>query len=585
MPLQKSFSETNHSSKVNKPLNMSKQAPITNSLDQKRPQWSRNKTVGGPEHHKNDSISKPLQPKPAIPVSTASKTKLGAFKFDEQSNAASKPPVISLMSQDEKENSNVIRKGTKTPSQRSPNGRGDIPSRRDTASDSQPRQKLGAKDVNDSSIVEQDATHLAYKPNQGMFTRDGNGLAAVETDKSSSKTAPGDSTSDFPSTPAARLALPDLIGMGDVRRAVQDISPEDRIEWDQHASTRYVTRKVKKRTRSVSPVSSPASQPSNPQLDPGSELWGRYSLNGSNAPTPQGPTIPALAHIMHTCSPQATREGSTPRTVAGLRRTTSCGTQFPKRRRVGVDNDDVFTESASIGPSKLAVLIERVQEGMVHSTQPKSDSNVSSSPIPDITPSRRFEGRAPPQQKGSPSGVHETTALPQPTEKPVMETISNGSDYGDFDDADLDEASLLEVFSVKPEIPTIQPSFSSKSKLPPDPPLQSRLSTETRPTLVPLAPWAAQVFDATTTTEQDDFGDFDEELFAEFDNGSGGKVISPSKRQSSSNLPKEAVKSESDDEFGDGGLDDLDFEVAEAAATQSIQQTSNSLLPVRPRYS
>jgi hypothetical protein len=42
-------------------------------------------------------------------------------------------------------------------------------------------------------------------------------------------------------------------------------------------------------------------------------------------------------------------------------------------------------------------------------------------------------------------------------------------------------------------------------------------------------------------------------------------------------------KAESEDEFGDGGLDDDDFEAAEATA--AIQQNGNSLLPVRARYS
>lgn len=41
---------------------------------------------------------------------------------------------------------------------------------------------------------------------------------------------------------------------------------------------------------------------------------------------------------------------------------------------------------------------------------------------------------------------------------------------------------------------------------------------------------------------------------------------------------------DSDDEFGDNGLDDSDLEAAEAAATQTMQQNGNGLLPVRTRY-
>lgn len=180
--------------------------------------------------------------------------------------------------------------------------------------------------------------------------------------------------SDFPSTPAARLALPDLIGMEDVRRVVQDISPEDRIEWDRHSSaSSFGLRRAKKRARSSSPISSPAVQTYlNPQINPSSELWGRYSLSGSNAPTPQETTVPALAHIMQTSSPRPSKDGTTPRSVAGFRRTTSCGSQFPKRRRVtGLEDDDIFSECATIGPSKLSVLIERVQEGFAQTKQSK----------------------------------------------------------------------------------------------------------------------------------------------------------------------------------------------------------------------
>lgn len=51
-------------------------------------------------------------------------------------------------------------------------------------------------------------------------------------------------------------------------------------------------------------------------------------------------------------------------------------------------------------------------------------------------------------------------------------------------------------------------------------------------------------------------------------------------------LPKKsALRADSDDEFGDDGVDDSDLQAAEVAATQSIQQKANGLLPVRTRYS
>lgn len=321
-----------------------------------------------------------------MPVSTTTKNKLSNFQFGGQANAdlmAKHPVTISLPSDDEKENSSVMGALGK------PSSRKKIV----IDADGQPTKKRGIKDV-DGQPVE----------HRNLIGVDGQSVSEKHKDWSkSSESLPSDTTkSEFPSTPAARLALPDLIGMEDVRRVVQEVSPEDRIEWDRRssASSSFGIRRAKKRARSSSPISSPVPQNHlNPQLDPGSELWSRYSLNGSNAPTPQGATIPALAHIMQTSSPQPSKDGTTPRSVAGFRRTTSCGTQFPKRRRVGgADNDDVFTESAEIGPSKLSVLIERVQEGFAQPKQSKTDSRPSVSPVLEHVSSGESENCRPSQE-------------------------------------------------------------------------------------------------------------------------------------------------------------------------------------------
>lgn len=157
---------------------------------------------------------------------------------------------------------------------------------------------------------------------------------------------------------------------------------------------------------------------------------------------------------------------------------------------------------------------------------------------------------------------------------------SNSSDYGEFDDEDLD-VSLLDVFDSKPEIAVSNPKNGSASvRRPPDPPSQSL--AQTGPDLN-----ASESFD--TSTLKDEFDDSDEDMFAadledivaKFDtqNSAGGHALPASKN---TNRISEA---DSDDEFGDGGLDEQDFEAAEVAATQSIKQTANSLLPVRAKFS
>src|ERR1700693_1385813 len=70
---------------------------------QHRPQWSRNKSFQGPQPNKPSP--KPLQEKPPIPVSTATKNKLSNFQFHGPPNDGNNTKaVISLLSDDEKEN-------------------------------------------------------------------------------------------------------------------------------------------------------------------------------------------------------------------------------------------------------------------------------------------------------------------------------------------------------------------------------------------------------------------------------------------------------------------------------------------------
>jgi len=343
-------------------------------------------------------------------------------------------------------------------------------------------------------------------------------------------------------------------------------------------------------------------------VDPGSELWGRYSLNGSSTATPRSAAIPALAHIIYTSSPQA-KDGGTPRSVGGFRRTNSCGSQFPKRRRVGgSEEDDVFTESVSLGPSKLSVLIERVQEGL---SQPKpspvehekSDSILRGKikfPINGNRPTQQ------PQQHMVTPKVNNGFALDtkRPQNSPAGD--SNGSDYGDFDDEELGDASMLDALVVKPQLPVVHTSKHSRAKLPPDPPPQkagSSAGVNYRPphppvARIPLANFVVKAVESKKSrVEADEFDDSDEELFAAVTDDMVANLGTQSQAYNAQHVSKVsgssisqrgvALKSESDDEFGDDGLDgldDSDFQVVELAATQSIQLTSSSLQPVRTRY-
>lgn len=403
--------------------------------------------------------------------------------------------------------------------------------------------------------------------------------------------------STCPSTPASRGILPDLIGMGDVQKVVQQISPEERIGWDYNKDVEKSSekksnpfgpvRRARKRARSSSPT-----DPSTYGVDPGSELWGRYSLNGSTTATPQGPSIPALAHIMHTSSPQPTKDGVTPRPIAGFRRANSCGNQFPKRRRVGgIEAGDVFTEAASIGPSKLSVLIERVQEGLIQpkrSTTPQIPSSSSNSSNKE----QSFEEDESPVHQNPRRDSVSVELMPKSEEaarqdmpRPSPAKSINSSDYGDFDDDDLDE-SMLEALVDSADKVAFNPSRTTSSKPPTDPSPNPRQS----PKRAQLPPGKTQ---AMKQIKKNEFDDSDDDMLAvdmelivsQFDRGTSvGKVPSKKNAVKEQNKVLKGTIADSDDEFGDDDLDDGDFAAAEVAATQSIQQTANSLLPVRTRF-
>jgi hypothetical protein len=515
---------------------MEDQSPIANYFVQQRPQWRRNRSFQGQQSTSSNIQTNPLYEKPPIPVSTATKNKLSVFQFGGQctGDGTTKQPVISLLSNDKKENQ-VTRAECST------------------------------------------AAAAATEPT-------GAPVGAEKLPKSALDILSG----YVPSTPAGKLALPDLIGMGDVRRTIQDVSPEDRIEWDQHSSNLSIAINTKKRARSSSPTSSPAAktpirfndkgEPLHPQIDPGLELWGRYSLNGS---TPRGSAIPLLAQLMHTSSPQVSKERTAPRAMPVFRRANSCGNQFPKRRRLGGPDEDVFTESVNLGSSKLSVLIDRVHEGLAqpkqshveveHSDTPSASEELLSGHHQNYTP---LQHRVAKEHIGAQYTPCEPPSQVKNSENHLNLLRSDVSDYGEFDEDDLDDSTLLKVITHQHGLacPVDQASIRVES----------------------LPKTSAKDSECPSFTDkkiyENEYDDSDEDLFAadledmvsKFDNQRPPDVNETSVNQCQNGAT--ALGTNPEDEFGDNGFEDLDFEIAEAAATQSKAHNTSSLLPVRTRF-
>ncbi|POS87451.1 hypothetical protein EPUL_002165, partial [Erysiphe pulchra] len=527
MPIQRSFSEQNHSANPKQP-------------------WVYNRSM---QKKQNTSLnSKPLKEKPPLPVSTATKNKLSNFHYGAHVNTQKKTR-LNLWLEDEKENGDIV------------------------------SEKI--------QIVEE----------QKVRKRE-------EEKKVPSTTPCKNSKNESPSTPASKLALPDLIGMVDFRRMKQEISPEERLEWDHKkgelndfALNFSSRRAANKRARSSSPLgSSPTHAPIH--FDPGSELWGRYSRNGSKFSTSQSQSISSLAHIMHTSSPKLAQGGISPRSMSEFRRANSCGDHFPKRKRFSrIDHQNNFTESPINGSSKLSILIERVREGLnrfqpPHVAQKKLlNSNSISEHTKDFTVkeiSKNF------------STINENLlkTISLSKEKAVKSLVdqktnaqynlsgrSENTDYGDIDDDELD-SSLFQVSKTNTETPI----FLQNCELIPlkslghsnhkPSPSQKNLSSRESPNLQACHKSKKKDKNNDFDDSEDDLLSVDLELLvSQYDNQSVDELKNLLPKNMPTPCRSSRAKTESEDEFGDDGLDDDDFKAAEA----STLQTPNSLTTLQQK--
>jgi hypothetical protein len=344
-----------------------------------------------------------------------------------------------------------------------------------------------------------------------------------------------------------------------------------------------------------------------PQVDPGNELWGRYGLHADD-PTLQGPHVPALAHIMCASSPQSSRELTFSRTESSLRRSigrsNSCGTEWPtKRRRVLMEDqpvEDIFSEPFNVGPSKLSLvnaLLGKVKDGFTErqSSQHNSETS-SSSPIPhtkwlhrteESSPLRSIKHQAAPTVPETEPAVYQL----MPDDGTAVQTHAaksetNSSDYGDFDEDAFKDAMVDELCadSVPASAPiSLQMSYT-EIPIPDEPQHQhSILHNPSNGTFM-------------KNDDVDEFGDADEDVWAadfedivaKYDAGlpdgsvHSGKLVGDGVHDHSSKSVAEPDMSrpESDDEYCND-FSNLDFEAAEAAATQSLHQLASSPPAVR----
>ena len=244
-----------------------------------------------------------------------------------------------------------------------------------------------------------------------------------DLEKSSPQLPQLPSQKQCPQTPTNRIPLADLIGNTEdaFNCNPKDTTPEDHIYWEhptprssEPSATANGARRGKKRARSSSPPSSSETHKSarinaqetldlkslheslkTPQNDPALDLWARYTDASLTKKDADGKALPAFAHLM-TSSPQT--PGTTNGKDGGLRRSISCGIEWPasksKRRKTNHEMaegkvTDIFAASrkaimATGKPkaSRISLLMEKLQENLMRVPQDEVSGPSSSSPLP-----------------------------------------------------------------------------------------------------------------------------------------------------------------------------------------------------------
>ncbi|KAI1374385.1 hypothetical protein F4677DRAFT_425925 [Hypoxylon crocopeplum] len=521
MPLQKSFSEQNGSSRT-------------------RQHWNKNRSHSAVTH---STTTRNPAPKPLYPISEVTKNKLNAFKRSSPVKTSSQVASIEEPPNNARDSSIQVEKendkqclGKSTP----------LPASKES------------KSTNTSMNTATPVSRLAWQDLIGL-----NEAKEEEEDASPNERISWDTRED-PHILKLSPVMPRRRGKKRARSSSPVSSPASNSE------SRTAAINVEKLSRALK----------SSHTDPALELWDRFSSGGSTSVTPLGAMNSALAQIMVSSSPRSSKTAG----ESGLRRAISCGEHWPKRRRVerteAMRPMEVTAEESPSGHSKSSMvnaLLKSVTGEINRSKAIQARQDALKSPSP-----RKRCSQSMVQANGSPTR-RKSPSVPTPplfTDKPVpsMEqtrpqtSVGDMSDYGD-DDFDDDTLMELDASICQPHTERVQEDLAAPPAETGQIPDQQRSSRE-----------SISFDDEFADMDDDIFAAAAENLMTQVDLGtqSEGKTDTLPELAVTTQKNGTAAADLAEDVYGDDFGGDFDFEAAEIAATQSASsKETDGSLPVR----
>ena len=299
---------------------------------------------------------------------------------------------------------------------------------------------------------------------------------------------------ECPQTPAGRLTLTELVAScEDPKKQNVNLTPVERVVWENlpidssqgSSQERSSTTKNRKRPRSFSSEASSQkcsrenphdkiaadlqrlqASLNTPNVDPASELWSRYSLKAREKGklSPETPFAQSFSQLLNSSSPPTPAAHARLKESAGLRRSFSCGIEWPvsaaKRRKVKHNVTDLGVE-VELDPertteprpqSRLSELVDEIHDELMKPIRKngREASNVAlSSSLPDFSNLRHERAAEAATILQPKDPVHSYSKASKSSESPIRDAgateiprstklIDASSEFGEDDlDADM----------------------------------------------------------------------------------------------------------------------------------------------------